>query len=95
MRAITHLRRLLSDILADRGIDWPEKTTIEPPRDPAFGDLATNAAMMAAKAAGQKPRDLAEALKGDIAAVDTGRTVVVAGPGFLTLPFSPPSGWHV
>ncbi|QLA15878.1 arginine--tRNA ligase [Desulfolutivibrio sulfoxidireducens] len=93
MRAITHLRRLLTDILAGRGIPWPEKTTIEPPRDPRFGDLATNAALMAAKAAGQKPRDLAETLRRDLADADPGLTVEVAGPGFLNVTF-PPSFWQ-
>jgi len=56
---------------------------VEPPRDPAHGDLSTNAAMVTAKDAGLKPRDLAEkiaaALKGEagVAAVE------VAGPGFI------------
>jgi len=36
--------------------------TVEPPRDPAHGDLATNAAMVLAKAAGTNPRALAEAI---------------------------------
>ena len=36
--------------------------TAEPPRDPAHGDIATNAAMVLAKAAGKKPRDIAEPL---------------------------------
>ena len=34
--------------------------TVEPPRDPSHGDLATNAAMVLAKAVGQNPRALAE-----------------------------------
>lgn len=34
--------------------------TVEPPRDAAHGDLATNAAMVLAKRVGSKPRDLAE-----------------------------------
>ncbi len=36
--------------------------TVEPPRDAAHGDMATNAAMVLAKPAGMKPRDIAEAL---------------------------------
>ncbi len=93
MRAVDHLRSLLAQALSGMGIPWPDKTTIEPPRDPSFGDLATNAAMMAAKAAGQKPRELAEALKRDIAAADPGLSVEVAGPGFLNVTF-PPSFWQ-
>ena len=47
--------------------ELPEKLdfsaiTAEPPRDPAHGDIATNAAMVLAKAAGKKPRDIAEPL---------------------------------
>ncbi|MEF3698790.1 arginine--tRNA ligase [Desulfolutivibrio sp.] len=93
MRAVTHLRSLLSDALAGMGIPWPEKTTIEPPRDAKFGDLATNAAMMAAKAAGQKPRDLAEALRQALVSADPGMVAEVAGPGFLNVTF-PPAFWQ-
>ncbi len=90
MRATTHLRELLEKALAARDIAWPEKTTIEPPRDKAHGDLATNVAMVASKQAKMPPRQLAEAIReelfaagGDIAAVD------VAGPGFLNVTFAP------
>jgi len=61
------------------------RITVEPPRDPSHGDLATNAAMVLAKSVGMNPRALAERLAGalgadpDIAAVD------VAGPGFVNL----------
>lgn len=62
---------------------------VESPRDPTHGDLASNVAMAIAKPAGQKPRDIAEALKArllsdpEIAAVD------VAGPGFLNITMTP------
>ena len=35
------------------------RIVVEPPRDPTHGDMATNAAMVLAKDAGQKPRELA------------------------------------
>ncbi|WP_042251343.1 arginine--tRNA ligase [Paracoccus sp. PAMC 22219] len=62
--------------------------TVEPPRDPAHGDMATNAAMVLAKPAGMKPREIADRLAARltdprIAAVE------VAGPGFLNLRLSP------
>lgn len=41
------------------GLD-ADKMTAEPPREAAHGDVTTNAAMVLAKAAGQKPRDLAD-----------------------------------
>src|SRR5688572_29585839 len=57
----------------------------ELPRDPAHGDIATNAAMVLARAAQKKPRDIAEALlerlKADPDVVDG----AVAGPGFINL----------
>ena len=40
--------------------------TVEPPRDPSHGDLATNAAMVLAKGAGTNPRALAEALVAEL-----------------------------
>jgi arginyl-tRNA synthetase len=70
------------------GIDQ-SRVLVEPPRDALHGDMATNAAMVLAKDAGKKPRDLAEAiadkLRGDalIARVD------VAGPGFINLTLKP------
>ncbi len=61
---------------------------VEPPRDPAHGDMATNAAMVLAKPAGLKPRDiagtLAEKLGGDVRIA----SAEVAGPGFLNLRLS-------
>ena len=61
------------------------RIVVEPPRDPTHGDMATNAAMVLAKDARQKPRDLAEAiaekLRGDAAVAK----VDVAGPGFINL----------
>ena len=59
--------------------------TTEPPRDPAHGDMATNAAMVLAKPAKQKPRDIAEALASKLAADPRIDTAEVAGPGFLNL----------
>jgi len=90
MRATEHLRGLLEKALTDLGIDWPQKTTIEPPRDAAHGDLATNVAMMAAKQAKKPPREIAEALRQALLAADTRLAgVSVAGPGFLNVAFAP------
>ena len=43
------------------------RVVVEPPRDPAHGDMATNAAMVLAKDAGKKPRELAEAIADEAA----------------------------
>jgi len=63
--------------------------TVEPPRDPAHGDMATNAAMVLAKPAGMKPRDIAEALAVALAADPRIIAAEVAGPGFLNLRLVP------
>jgi arginyl-tRNA synthetase len=70
------------------GIDL-SKVTVEPPRDPAHGDIATNAAMVLAKDAGGKPRDLAVAIAQMLRADDLVSTVDVAGPGFINLTLKP------
>ena len=59
--------------------------TVEPPRDPSHGDLATNAAMVLAKPAKTNPRALAEALAAELAKRDEVAAVAVAGPGFINL----------
>ncbi|MGF1553958.1 MAG: arginine--tRNA ligase [Paracoccaceae bacterium] len=58
---------------------------VEPPRDPAHGDMATNAAMVLAKPAGLKPRDIAGPLAERLAADPRVEGVEVAGPGFINL----------
>ncbi|APZ54474.1 arginine--tRNA ligase [Salipiger abyssi] len=63
--------------------------TVEPPRDPLHGDMATNAAMVLAKPAKQKPRDIAEALAAKIGADARIVSAEVAGPGFLNLRLAP------
>ncbi len=63
--------------------------TVEPPRDPLHGDMATNAAMVLAKPARLKPRDIAEALAARIAADPRVTSAEVAGPGFLNLRLAP------
>jgi len=83
---------VLDDLIADgalpAGIDR-KNVTVEPPRDPAHGDLATNAAMVLAKAAGTNPRALAEAIKPKLEALPPVTSVEIAGPGFINLRLTP------
>ena len=58
---------------------------VEPPRDASHGDLATNAAMVLAKAAATNPRALAEAIKPKLEAIPGVTSVEIAGPGFINL----------
>jgi len=66
-----------------------ERIVVEPPRDPAHGDLATNAAMALAKDAGMKPRDLAERLAAELRKRAEVTRVEVAGPGFINMTLDP------
>jgi arginyl-tRNA synthetase len=61
------------------------RIVVEPPRDPTHGDMATNAAMVLAKDAGKKPRDLAESIAAKLRADEKVAAVEVAGPGFINL----------
>ena len=70
--------------------ELPEKLdfsaiTAEPPRDAAHGDIATNAAMVLAKAAAKKPREIADALLPRLKANADVTDGSVAGPGFINL----------
>lgn len=61
------------------------RVAVEPPRDPSHGDLATNAAMVLAKAAGENPRALAERIAETLKADPDVAEATVAGPGFVNL----------
>jgi arginyl-tRNA synthetase len=65
------------------------RIVVEPPRDPTHGDMATNAAMMLAKDAGKKPRELAESIAEKLRAEPSVEKVDVAGPGFINLTLKP------
>ena len=70
------------------GIDL-SRIVVEPPRDAAHGDMATNAAMVLAKEAKAKPRDLAEQIAAKLRADDLIASVDIAGPGFINLTLKP------
>ncbi len=63
--------------------------TVEAPRDASHGDLATNAAMVLAKPAGRKPRDIAVALAQSLAELPDVAAAELAGPGFLNIRLKP------
>ena len=62
---------------------------VEPPRDASHGDLATNAAMVLAKAAGTNPRALAALIAPKLEALPPVTSVEIAGPGFINLKLKP------
>ncbi len=87
-RFAAHLDAALDTLVAagdlPAGLDRAN-VTVEPPRDPSHGDLATNAAMVLAKPAGTNPRGLAEKIAAELGKLDEVQAVSVAGPGFINL----------
>ena len=96
MNLFTDMRDLVLETLAamqaagqlPEGLDMTS-VTVEPPRDAAHGDMATNAAMVLAKPAGLKPREIAEGLAARLAEDARVQSAEVAGPGFLNLRLAP------
>jgi arginyl-tRNA synthetase len=66
-----------------------DAVSVEPPRDPSHGDLATNAAMVLAKAAATNPRALAERIVEKLASDPLIESADIAGPGFINLRLAP------
>jgi arginyl-tRNA synthetase len=65
------------------------RVVVEPPKDPTHGDMATNAAMVLAREARTKPRDLAEKIAKRLRADDLIAAADVAGPGFINITLKP------
>ena len=78
------LSQLEQDGVLPEGTDT-SRVTMEPPRDPSHGDMATNAAMVLSKAAGMKPRDLADAIAAKLKDCAGVTEVSIAGPGFINM----------
>ncbi|CAA9251319.1 MAG: Arginyl-tRNA synthetase [uncultured Acetobacteraceae bacterium] len=75
----------MAELLPDLPPDAFARVQMEPPRDPAHGDMATNAAMVVAKAARQPPPKLAAALAERLSALPEVAEAAPAGPGFVNL----------
>lgn len=96
MNLFAEIRGLVTDSLAalaaegvlPPGLDYAQ-VAVEPPRDSAHGDMATNAAMVLAKPTGMAPRAIAEALAARLVRDPRVIGADVAGPGFLNLRLSP------
>ena len=87
-RTLAAVAALTADGRLPSGLDTA-RVVVEPPRDPAHGDMATNAAMVLAKDAGKKPRALAEAIAAELANDPLVAKVDIAGPGFINLTLTP------
>ena len=96
MSLYAHYAALLDGVLDDlvtegalpAGLER-KAVAVEPPRDAAHGDLATNAAMVLAKPAGTNPRVLAGLIAPKLKALPTVTSVEIAGPGFINLKLAP------
>ncbi|OOY27342.1 arginine--tRNA ligase [Thioclava sp. L04-15] len=85
---IAALDQMVSEGKLPAGLDYAN-VAVEPPRDALHGDMATNAAMVLAKPAQAKPRDIAEALATKLGEDARISTADVAGPGFINLRLVP------
>jgi len=100
MNLYSHYRQIvqqcLDDLVAQGTLPADLNTdavTVEPPRDASLGDMATNAALVLAKQARMKPRDIAEALAAALAGAEDVTGVEIAGPGFVNLRLAE-AVWH-
>jgi arginyl-tRNA synthetase len=84
----TALDALVAEGKLQPGLDLA-RAVVEPPRDASHGDLSTNAALVLAKAARTKPRDVAELLAGKLALDPRVAGTEIAGPGFVNLRLKP------
>jgi arginyl-tRNA synthetase len=83
-----HVRKLAAERAIAADVDFA-KLAVEPPRDPAHGDVSTNAAMVLAKQLAMPPRALAEALASSLSGAEDVAAAEVAGPGFINIRLKP------
>jgi arginyl-tRNA synthetase len=81
-RIVARIEGLAGEGRLPMGLDTSRITT-EPPREAAHGDMSTNAAMVLARDAGMKPRDLAELIAAGFAGDADVTATEIAGPGFI------------
>ena len=89
MNLFATMRARVLDALAAELPNLPaellSRVEVTPARDPAHGDMATNAAMVVAKPAGRKPQEIAASLVARLAADPDIAEASMAGPGFVNL----------
>src|SRR5690606_17402161 len=83
------VRAAVSALEPGAGADDLARIVVEPPRDPAHGDLATNAAMVLARPLKTSPRELATKIAGRLAEDTEVESAEIAGPGFINLRLVP------
>ena len=86
---VSSLDKMVSVGFLEIGLRY-DNISVEPPRDQAHGDMATNAAMVLAKLANKPPRKIAEYLSNILISDERVREVNVAGPGFINIRIEEP-----
>ena len=86
------IEALVAEGALPAGLDTA-RLTVEPPRDTSHGDITTNAAMVLAKPAGMKPRDIADMLAARLNTLPEVTETAVAGPGFINMRLAD-TFWH-
>ncbi|GAN96507.1 arginyl-tRNA synthetase [Komagataeibacter europaeus NBRC 3261] len=89
VRYLTHVRAALGRIVPDLPPALLDRVEVTPTRDPAHGDLATNAALVVSKAARRRPAEIAGELVTALADVPGIAHAEVAGPGFVNMRLAP------
>ncbi|MFW7266874.1 arginine--tRNA ligase [Gluconacetobacter sp. Hr-1-5] len=85
VRYLSHVRDALRRIVPDLPEEVAARVELTPTRDPAHGDMATNAALLAAKPARRRPAEIAAELAAVLVAVPGIARAEPAGPGFVNL----------
>ncbi len=93
MRSAQIFKEALVKTLQDKGIEYPEKTTIEAPKDKKHGDIACNIAMVLAKVLGKNPREIASDFQASLSTYLPFARIEIAGAGFLNCSFEPEFWW--
>jgi arginyl-tRNA synthetase len=84
-----HVLATVRELLPDVAEDTLARVELTPTRDPAHGDVATNAALLLARVAKRKPADIAQELALALAAVPGVAAAAAAGPGFVNITLEP------
>ncbi|HVX99671.1 MAG TPA: arginine--tRNA ligase [Pseudorhodoplanes sp.] len=87
-RVLAACAELAAEGTLPAGLDL-SRVLVEPTKDAAHGEMAANAAMVLAKEAGRKPRDLAEAIAAKLRRDPMIARADIAGPGFINLTLQP------
>lgn len=80
-----HVLQALDKVVPNLPSDLRSRMEVTPARDPQHGDMATNAALIAAKHAKRKPVDIAQQLAHELGNVEAIAKAEAAGPGFVNI----------